>query len=213
MEQLQVSVERAVPPRRDRDHVAELPVVLGRELDPLRVGDAPHDRRRHGAAEMAMQLRDRDLAREQTRHDRRIAEAATYPAPGRSSTCQVPSWAPAASDHATEMAYTPGAHVVSSGRSEQHVRRPALALGDPAGGFRGVERGLRGEPLDRRRGDGRVRCEHDAQPAHPRQVGRRDDVVRAVGEIEPRRVVIERAASAWPAGTRRRHRPSRRGRS
>ena len=104
VEQLQVSVERAVPPRRDRDHVAELPVVLGRELDPLRVGDAPHDRRRHGATEMAVQLRDRDLAREQTRHDRRIAEAATYPAPGLSSTCQVPSWAPAASDHATEMA-------------------------------------------------------------------------------------------------------------
>ena len=75
VEQLEVAVERAVPPRRDGDHVAELPVVLGRELDPLRVGDPPHDRRGHGAAEMAVELRERDLARERTRHAPRIAEA------------------------------------------------------------------------------------------------------------------------------------------
>ena len=68
MEQLEVPVERAVPPRRHGDHVAELPVVLGRELDALRMGDPPHDRGGDGATEMAVELRQRDLARERTRH-------------------------------------------------------------------------------------------------------------------------------------------------
>ena len=79
VEQLEVAVERPVPPRRDRDHVPELPVVLGRELDALRVGDPPHDRRGHGAAEVAVELRERDLARQGTRHGRRIAEARRRP--------------------------------------------------------------------------------------------------------------------------------------
>ena len=61
MKQLQVAIE-ALGALRDRDHVPEFPVVLGRELDPLGVGDSPHDRRGHRAAQMAVQLRQRDLA-------------------------------------------------------------------------------------------------------------------------------------------------------
>ena len=56
VEELEVAVERAAAPRRDRDHLAELPVVLARQADALGVGDAPHDRRRHRAAEVAVQL-------------------------------------------------------------------------------------------------------------------------------------------------------------
>ena len=65
VEQLEVAVEAAGASRRDRDEVAELPVVLRRELDPLGVGDPPHDRRRHRATEVAVELGQRDLAREQ----------------------------------------------------------------------------------------------------------------------------------------------------
>ena len=61
VEQLEVAVEAARPARRDRDEVAELPVVLRRELDPLGVGDAPHDRRGDGAAEVTVELGQRDL--------------------------------------------------------------------------------------------------------------------------------------------------------
>ena len=96
VEQLQVAVERAVPPGRHGDHVAEFPVVLGRQLDALGMGDPPHDRRGHRAAEMAVELRQRHLAREWTGHARRIAHdggaslSRAQPTPGRSSTCQVP---------------------------------------------------------------------------------------------------------------------------
>ena len=103
VEQLEVAVERAVPPRRDRDHVAELPVVLGRELDPLGVGDPPHDRRSHRAAEMAVELRERDLARQGARHVRSIAERGQSK-PGRSSTCHVPVCSPLTSRQLTVMA-------------------------------------------------------------------------------------------------------------
>ena len=85
VEELEVAVERAVPPRRDRDHVAELPVVLGRELDALGVGDAPHDRRGHGAAEMAMELGERELPGEGADHDRRIPRPAGRRGPPRSA--------------------------------------------------------------------------------------------------------------------------------
>ena len=76
VEELEIAIEGAVPPRRHRDHVAELPVVLRRELDPLRMGDAPHDRRSHGAAEMTVELGEGDLAREDGRHDLRITSEA-----------------------------------------------------------------------------------------------------------------------------------------
>ena len=68
VEELEVAVEAAGPRRRHRDRVAELPVVAGRELDALGVGDAPHDRRRHRAAEMAVELGERDLAGELAGH-------------------------------------------------------------------------------------------------------------------------------------------------
>ena len=74
VEQLEVAVEALRAPRVDRDHVAELPVVPGRELDPLGVGDAPHDRRRHRRPEVAVELGERDLAAEGGGHVRRIAE-------------------------------------------------------------------------------------------------------------------------------------------
>ena len=40
----------------DRDHAVELPVVARRQVDPLLVREAPHDVRRHRAAEMGVQL-------------------------------------------------------------------------------------------------------------------------------------------------------------
>ena len=64
VEQLQVAVEALGPPGMDRDQVAELPVVAGRELDALRVGDRPHDRRGDRGAEVAVELGERDLAAE-----------------------------------------------------------------------------------------------------------------------------------------------------
>ena len=74
VEELEVAVEAPGPRRRDRDRVAELPVVAGRELDALGVGDAPHDRRGDRAAEVAVELCERDLAGELACHRLRIAE-------------------------------------------------------------------------------------------------------------------------------------------
>ena len=62
VEQLQVTVESSGSARRDRDHVAEFPVVLGRQLDALGVGDPPHDRWGHRAAEVTVELRERYLS-------------------------------------------------------------------------------------------------------------------------------------------------------
>ena len=73
VEQLEVAVEALGPPGVDRDEVAELPVVAGRELDPLRMGDRPHDRRRHRGAEVTVELGERDLAAEGGRHARSLA--------------------------------------------------------------------------------------------------------------------------------------------
>ena len=75
VEELEVPVKRAVPACRNRDHVPELPVVLCRELDPLGVGDPPHDRRGDRAAEMTVELGQRDLPGEGSRHVRRIADS------------------------------------------------------------------------------------------------------------------------------------------
>jgi hypothetical protein len=85
VEQLEVPVER---PRAGghRDHVAERPVVLGRELDPLRVGDAPHDRGGHRAAEMAVELRQRDLPGEQACHVPMIVGVAVTVGPQGATT-------------------------------------------------------------------------------------------------------------------------------
>ena len=77
VEELEVAVEAPVALLGHRDRVAELPVVAGRELDPLGVGDAPHDRRRHRPAEMAMQLRERDLAGELSDHRWQDTRSAT----------------------------------------------------------------------------------------------------------------------------------------
>ena len=68
VEELEVPVEASVALLGHGDRVAEFPVVARRELDPLRVGDAPHDRRRHRPAEMAMKLCERNLARELSDH-------------------------------------------------------------------------------------------------------------------------------------------------
>src|SRR3712207_9236904 len=63
VEELQVAVEGPRPVRHG-DHVPELPVVLRREPDSLRVSDPPHDRRGDGPTEMTVQLGERDLSRE-----------------------------------------------------------------------------------------------------------------------------------------------------
>ena len=68
VEQLQVAVEGLGTPRVDRDQVTEVPVVAGGELDALGVGDRPHDRRGDRRAEVAMELRERDLATQGLRH-------------------------------------------------------------------------------------------------------------------------------------------------
>jgi hypothetical protein len=65
VEQLEIAVEAVRPSRRDGDQVAELPIVLGREPDPLGMGDAPHDRRGDRAAEVAMEVGEGDLPGEQ----------------------------------------------------------------------------------------------------------------------------------------------------
>ena len=62
MEQPEVAVEGMVARRRGGDHLAELPVVLRRELDALFVGDAPHHGRRDSAAEVAVKLGERHAA-------------------------------------------------------------------------------------------------------------------------------------------------------
>ncbi len=64
VEQLKVAVEALRPPRVDGDQVPELPVVAGRELDPLGMGDGPHDRRGHRRAEVAVELGEGNLAAE-----------------------------------------------------------------------------------------------------------------------------------------------------
>src|SRR5829696_4795458 len=76
MEQLEVAVERLGALRRDGDEVPELPVVLGRELDALCVGNPPHDRRGYGRTEVAVELGEWDGAGKLTGHlASRIAEA------------------------------------------------------------------------------------------------------------------------------------------
>ena len=73
VEQLEIAVEALGAPGMDSDQVAELPVVAGGQLDALRVGDRPHDRRRDGRPEVAVELGERDLAAQDGRHARRIS--------------------------------------------------------------------------------------------------------------------------------------------
>ncbi len=155
VEQLEVAVEGAVPPRRHGDHVAELPVVLGRELDPLRVGDAPHDRRGHRAAEMAVELGQRDLAREGTRHARRIADDGRA---GTSALSRRRAGAPRArcrGAHRRRRASRPRRRRhrrpdATVGRGEDHVRRPTLGLEIPPVCLHGLGQRLGCKALDRR---------------------------------------------------------------
>ena len=58
VEEVEVGGEAAAP-TADGDEVAEGPVVLRREADPLGVRDAPHDRGRHRRAEMDVELGQR----------------------------------------------------------------------------------------------------------------------------------------------------------
>ena len=88
VEEVKVAVERVIVRVGDRDHVPELPVVLGREPDPLAVGDAPHDRGCHCPAQVTMELRERRLAREQAGHAHRIAGVGPG-APRRQAPCAV----------------------------------------------------------------------------------------------------------------------------
>ena len=68
VEKLQVLVEGVTAPCRGRDHLAELPVVLRRQLDALLVGDAPHDGGRDGPTEVAVKLGERHPARQLADH-------------------------------------------------------------------------------------------------------------------------------------------------
>ena len=56
VEQVEVPVEGAPASTVEGDELAEGPVVLGREPDALGVGDAPHDGRGDGRAEMDVEL-------------------------------------------------------------------------------------------------------------------------------------------------------------
>ena len=60
-----------------RDQVDELPVVLGREPDPLVMRDSPHRSRVHGAAQMHMQLSQ--FITERMRHGPKASGGALQP--------------------------------------------------------------------------------------------------------------------------------------
>ena len=239
VEQLEVAVERAVPPRRDRDHVAELPVVLGRELDPLRVGDPPHDRRGHRAAEMAVQLRQRDLAREGARHARSIAEPSrprTVPAGAQ------PSGRPPASRMTTVRADPAAARRAMSRHGDRRGpssapswRRRRAATAPPSRGSEGdPRRAALGAPRSRR-AIGAAGNGHPARPTHDRgswtvawlrqhdpearrRAARRppppsSDPRRRPRPIASRHGLLDRTSACWAARRARRRPVDRRERS
>ena len=74
VEELQVAIEAAAAARGDRDELAELPVILGREPDALGVRDAPHDCRRDCATEMGVELGQGPVARQNRRHAPMLSE-------------------------------------------------------------------------------------------------------------------------------------------